>query len=277
MSKTDAWLPLYVADYLAATTRLTTEQHGAYLLIIMDYWRNGPPPDDDGVLSRVTGLTLSRWKVQRALIQPFFKIVGGFWQHKRIDAEIERAITKQKAKQEAGKLGGRAKAEAIANAKLKATPSPSPSPNTFTGTETPAPKPLRGASPAPPEFETAWQEYPKRSGNNPKADALRAWNARIAEGVTPDAMQAGLQRYAAWCKATDKIGTETVMQAVRFFGKSQPFEQDFQLPKSNGGGAPWWSSNEGIQAKAAELGIEPRKGEGWGDLKARVNAQLEAH
>lgn len=38
----------------------------------------------------------------------------------------------------------------------------------------------------------------------------------------------------------------------------------------------WWSSNEGIQAKAVELGINIRPGESWGDLKARVSAQLGA-
>lgn len=53
--------------------------------------------------------------------------------------------------------------------------------------------------------------------------------------------------------------------------------------KTNGGagngkaaGAPWWSSNEGIQAKAAELHVEPRKGESWNDLKARVNTAMGA-
>ena len=40
--------------------------------------------------------------------------------------------------------------------------------------------------------------------------------------------------------------------------------------------APWWSSNEGIQAKAVELHIESRKGESWNDLKARVNAAMDA-
>jgi hypothetical protein len=52
--------------------------------------------------------------------------------------------------------------------------------------------------------------------------------------------------------------------------------------KANGGngktqGAPWWSSNEGITAKAAELHVESRKGESWNDLKARVSAEMEAH
>lgn len=44
--------------------------------------------------------------------------------------------------------------------------------------------------------------------------------------------------------------------------------------KGNGGAAPWWISNEGIQAKAKELGVEARKGESYNDLKARVSEAL---
>lgn len=109
MSKPDAWMPLYIGDYLRDTTRLTTEQHGAYLLLIMDYWTNGPLPDDDLALSQVTRLQASVWKKNRPAIARLFMISDGEWHHKRIDEEREKAARindKQKAN---GAKGGRPK------------------------------------------------------------------------------------------------------------------------------------------------------------------------
>lgn len=43
----------------------------------------------------------------------------------------------------------------------------------------------------------------------------------------------------------------------------------------NHSGPAWWSSNEGITAKAKEIGLSTRAGEGYADLKARVSEALE--
>lgn len=89
--KPDVWMPLYIGDYLRDTTRLTTERHGAYLLLIMDYWVNGAPPDDDDVLASITKMPLAAWKKARAALLPLFQVEDGAWRHKRIDEELLKA------------------------------------------------------------------------------------------------------------------------------------------------------------------------------------------
>ena len=105
------WFPFYVGDYTRDTARLTTEAHGAYLLLILDYWVNGPPPDDNDVLATITKLPLAIWRKRRASIEPFFKIAAGKWTHSRIDREIEEANEKHQKRVDAGKEGGKAKSK----------------------------------------------------------------------------------------------------------------------------------------------------------------------
>jgi len=117
-------------------------------------------------------------------------------------------------------------------------------------------KALSGEAPDD-EFEVAWKALPKRSGNNPKADALKAWKARLREGVKPTTMIEGAERYRALCEATAKAGTEFVMQAARFFGSARPFEQDFTLPAAPmNGKPPWYLSAREIEARGRARGFE---------------------
>ncbi|MED9274298.1 DNA-binding protein [Escherichia coli] len=87
-----------------------------------------------------------------------------------------------------------------------------------------------------PEFEQAWQEYPKRAGGNSKSAAFKAWKARIREGVTPETMLDGVRRYAAWVRATGNTGTQFVKQTATFFGPDRHFEDFWQQPAAPGGG-----------------------------------------
>ncbi|QIP21319.1 helix-turn-helix domain-containing protein [Enterobacter kobei] len=80
------------------------------------------------------------------------------------------------------------------------------------------------------EFEQAWQAYPKRAGGNSKAAAWKAWKARIKDGVNTVEMLAGVNRYAAYVRATGSAGTQYVKQAATFFGPDRHFEESWQAP-----------------------------------------------
>ena len=97
------WMPLYVGDYLGDTGHLTTTQHGAYLLLMMHYWRTGELPDDDRQLSKIAKLPLKTWCDYRATLQDFF--YDG-WKHKRIEAELEKMMRVSAKRAIAGQKGG---------------------------------------------------------------------------------------------------------------------------------------------------------------------------
>ena len=97
------WMPLYVGDYLGDTGHLTTAQHGAYLLLMMHYWRKGELPDCDRQLSKITKLPLRTWCDYRPVLQDFFH---SGWKHKRIDAELERMVRVSEKRAIAGQKGG---------------------------------------------------------------------------------------------------------------------------------------------------------------------------
>ena len=102
-------MPFYPADYLADTRRLTTEQHGAYLLLLMDSWSSGALPDDDAVLARVAGLDTESWTRTRQALAGYFEIADGKWVHARIEREREHAQAYAQASSSRGKKAATAR------------------------------------------------------------------------------------------------------------------------------------------------------------------------
>jgi uncharacterized protein YdaU (DUF1376 family) len=105
-SKVDIWMPLAIGDYLADTSHLDTLEHGAYLLLLMHYWRKGPLPNDMTQLAHITKLSPDVWSMHQAVLLQFF-IPGedGLLHQKRQD--IERA--KASNRRQRGSQGAQAK------------------------------------------------------------------------------------------------------------------------------------------------------------------------
>ena len=90
--KSNAWMPLYIGDYLADTMHLDAETHGAYLLLIMHYWRTGPLPRDEDVLQNIARVATRSWRRKTGrLVLAFFTPDGDVLRHKRIDKELAQA------------------------------------------------------------------------------------------------------------------------------------------------------------------------------------------
>lgn len=123
-TKPDLYIPLEIGKYLADTLDLTTEQHGAYMLLIFAYWmRQGPLKDNDLALSSIAKLPLKKWKKEtRAVVSQFFEIRDGFWHHTGADRRISHAVEVCETRRKTGKLGG--EASAVARTKKEANASP---------------------------------------------------------------------------------------------------------------------------------------------------------
>ena len=253
--KADVWMPLYIGDYLADTTRLTTEQHGAYLLLIMDYWRSGPPPDNDAVLAQITRLNADAWSNARAMLEHYFSIANGCWKHARIDDELAKAkankerITGRAAKAAAARWAKEPKScssNATSNAQAvpKECPSPSPSPiedilppvvphggrddSGASPDDLPEkPKKKQKQQEEHPAFAELWAIYPQRPGKS-RQNALRAFLARVGDGDTPEVIIAGVRAYAAYCRhAIDD--PRHIKLPETFLGRGKHYESDWSF------------------------------------------------
>lgn len=99
------WMPLWPRDYLADTQHLSTIEHGAYCLLIMNYWMHGGLPDDDRQLAKVTGLSIRSWRRMRPTLETFF--YDG-WNHKRIDQDLTKVDKIAEQRRFFGARGGAA-------------------------------------------------------------------------------------------------------------------------------------------------------------------------
>ena len=102
------YIQLYVADYLADTAHLNAAQHGAYLLLIMNYWQRGEALNNSNErLTNVARMSNEEWMANKSLLQEFFEIDGDTWVHWRIEADLEAVRDKSSKASNAGKASAK--------------------------------------------------------------------------------------------------------------------------------------------------------------------------
>lgn len=151
MSKAPA-MPMYWDAYLADTTHLTTEEHGAYMLLLAAMWRrDGSVPDDDRDNARIIGLTVAKWRKIKARLSVFLIVKDGMITQKNLQKIWENTQEKIDKNRENGAKGGRPKSKenngvAKADGSVSVNPDetiPNPEPNPEDGKDKSSPSKAR--------------------------------------------------------------------------------------------------------------------------------------
>lgn len=89
MSKKPSHIPMFPDSYLRDTTHLTTEEHGAYFLLIMSAWGSDDCslPNDEKRLAALAKLPLHRWRKIASTVLEFWTIDKGRISQKRLSHE----------------------------------------------------------------------------------------------------------------------------------------------------------------------------------------------
>ena len=173
------YMQFYVADYLADTTHLTAEEHGAYMLLLFSYWQTGKPLRIDR-LATVARIPNERWPSVAETLSEFFHVTETHWVQFRVEADLEAVNSKVVTASNAGKASARAKAlkkqQELNDRSTDVADPLQRKPNhtdTDTDTDTDKDKNTKSSSPAADDlFPKFWTLYPNKKG---KAAAEKAW------------------------------------------------------------------------------------------------------
>lgn len=247
------YYPHHIGDFDKKTRHLTRLERSVYRdMLDMYYDTEKPLPLDIDVLCRrIIARTNEERTAVEQVLNEFFTASEHGWVNDRCDSEIEAFRRSVEQKSAAGKasaakratknqqpFNGRSTDDATDDATGDERQQHGDPTNQepITNNQEPSKKDSgQGkASGYSPEFENAWSLYPKRAGGNSKADAFKAWTARLKADATVEELTEGTERYAAFIRATCKEHTEYVKQAATFYGPSKHYAEPWTPPRNSG-------------------------------------------
>ena len=181
-------------EYMEQVNLLSIEQRGVLLTAIFSYAADAELPEMDGIT-----------KMAFAFIKS------------RIDKDTEKYAKTIEKRKEAGKLGGRPKANGSTEKQEKAKKangfSEKQNNPVYVNDNVLKDKTYTCA------FEALWKAYPRKKE---KAGAYRCYKARLADGFSEDELETAVKRYADECQR-QKTEQKYIKLAATFLGPSTPF------------------------------------------------------
>lgn len=223
-------LPFWTDAYLADTRHLSAEQHGAYLLLLMEAWRRPACtlPDDDEMLARLACMSSERWASNRETVMAFWTFDGRRKEWAQLRLTDERDYVRQKSLSQRHKAAKRwnktRKGHAVAMPEGMPDGCPLPTPtlvdtNVSTLSESKA-KPKgskRGRNAYTPEYEAFWKAYPSTVGQS-KPNGFKEW-----QKLTPDEQAQAVASLPAYT-ALLKKSPDRIVKHVQGFLSGRMFE-----------------------------------------------------
>lgn len=216
-------------EYIEQIELLSMEQRGILLTAIFAYVSDAELPDMDGIT-----------KMAFAFIKS------------RIDKDTEKYAKTIEKRKEAGKLGGRPKANGFPEKQEKAKKANGFSEkqnnpvydNVNVNVNVLKDKTYTCA------FEALWKAYPRKKE---KAGAYKSYKARLADGFSEDELEAAVKRYAEECQR-QKTEQRYIKLAATFLGPSTPFMDYLGEAEENDTGREAATSEKGYVQQLVEQG-----------------------
>lgn len=116
------------------------------------------------------------------------------------------------------------------------------------------------------DFESVWCAYPRKVS---KKDAMKAWGQ-----ISEEDRFAAAQSLPLHIKFWEISGTpKEFLPYLASWLRGERWTDELEMPQTRRSTDDWMRSTAGIAAKAREVGIEPKIGEDWHSLKARILAR----
>ena len=230
-----AWYPRYVGDYARKTKHLTMLEHGAFNLLLDEYYATGKPllfsnansngqemltaMQDHSRLYRLCGAIDKKEQeaVDHVLNHFFVWTDEGYFNSRAAETLIEQHEAHER-RVNAGRKGGRkASSKASSNAKSKAKAKPKQS--------EPEPEPIKKIYKKD-DFEKFFKAYPKQID---PVDAEEAFRDQVEAGEDPEVIIEAARQYAIDQADNDK---KYIKSPVKFLDKKVFLSPDYNKPAS---------------------------------------------